>query len=373
MRHARPLIRTFASAIALALALTACGSDDGESDAEETTTETTEPTAEESTPADDATTEDAAPAESYDIRIASASSSLTAGLVLSAMALDTYGDHGITTEYTDFAGSSSNPIAALLGGEADVAFVGTATALNAMAEGAPIVVISAVAGNTSEMGVATSVVGELDATADSTTEERVKALQGRTIATAAAGSSNAQMLEALLEIYGLDPASDVTIVPSEPTAIISGLKEGLYDAAFYGIGVMETNYSDGSAEPWVVLPRGDVPELEDMVFASAVTTRDILESNPGMAEAFHAALQDAGAAIDADSAAVASEVKAGWFPDMEQGVFDLSWELTSQAYPRDASLSAEQWEFTTGFVNETAEQDITALEFEEYVAEFARR
>lgn len=368
MKHAR-LFRTLVSALALAMLLVACGSDDDGSDAEQTA----EPTATDTTPDDPATTDGAAPAETYDVHIASASSSLTAGLVLSAMTLDTYGDHGITTEYTDFAGSSSNPIAALLGGEAEVAFVGTATALNAMAEGAPLVVIASVAGNTSELGVATSVIDELDATAESTTEERVQALKGRTIATAAAGSSNAQMLEAVLEIYGLDPASDVTIVPSEPTAIISGLKEGLYDAAFYGIGVMETNYSDGSAEPWVVLPAGDVPELEDMVFASAVTTQDIIDANPGMAEAFHAALQDAGAAIDEDSGGVAAQVKSEWFPDMEQGVFDLSWQLTSQAYPRDASLSAEQWEFTTSFVNETAEKDLTTLGFEEYVADFARR
>lgn len=369
MRLATPMIRKLAIGLALVLASTACGSS-GESEAEETTV----PTATETTSSGgDVTTPETTPEESYAIRIASASSSLSAGLALTAMSLDTFADHGITIEYTDFAGSSSNPIAALIGGEADVAFVGTATALNAMAEGAPLVLIAAAAGNTSEMGVATSVLGELDATADSSTAERVQALQGRTIATAAAGSSNAQMLEALLGIYGLDPASDVTIVPSEPTAIISGLKEGLYDAAFYGIGVMERNYSDGSAVPWVVLPRGDVPELEDMVFASVVTTREFLESNPGMFAAFHSALQDAGTAIEADSAGVAAEVKAAWFPDMEQDVFDLSWELTSPAYPRDASLSAEQWEFTTGFVNETAELDLTVLDFNEYVAEFARR
>lgn len=311
--------------------------------------------------------------ETFDVRIASASSSLTAGLMLTALSLDTYGDHGITVDYTDFRGSSSNPIAALLGGSADIALVGTATALNAMAEGAPLVVISGLAGNTSELGVATAIVGELDATESSTTAERVQALRGRIIATAAEGSSNAQMLRSLLILYGIDPDKDVTIVPSDPTAIISGLKNGLYDAAFYGTGIMENNYADGSAIPWVVLPRGDVPDLEAMAFAVTVTTEEILQDQANMIEAYHASLVDAGAALDADSEAVAKVVKAAWFPDMDETVYYLSWDIVNAAWPRDAAISQASWDFTIGFVDETAERDLSGLGFETYVAELARR
>lgn len=306
------------------------------------------------------------------LQIASATSSLSAGPMLAAMSLDTFAGQGARYEYTDFAGSSPNTIAALSSGAADVALVGAASGWDAMQEGAQLVVVAAIAGNTSEMALRTDVAQRLGVDEQTPIRERVEAMRGLTIATAKTGSANYQMLRSLLTIYGLDPDNDVTILPSEPTAIVAGLQNDGVDAAFYGTGVMQTNYADGSAVPLISLPRGDVPELADIVFAMAMVRQETLESDPQAVEQFVAALRDAGTAITDREDEVRSAVQERFFPSLPQDVFDLSWDQVRPAWILDGRMTTQQLDSSLQFQTETTGKDYGAITYAGVVAESAQ-
>lgn len=287
------------------------------------------------------------------LRVASATSSLSAGPMLAAMSLDTFADNNLEFEYTDFAGSSPNTVAALSSGAADIGLVGAATGWDALQEGAPLVIVASIAGNTSELAVRTDVAERLGISEDDPIEARVEAMEGLTIATATTGSANFQMIRSLVTLYGLDPDTDVTIVPSEPTAIVAGLQNDAFDAAFYGTGVMQQNYADGSAVPMVNLPRGDVPELEDIVFAFALARAETLEEDPELIESFVESLRDAGTAIEEQDSETRAAVQEEWFPDLPQDVFDLSWETVKPAWKLDCLITEEQIQSSLDFQSET--------------------
>lgn len=306
------------------------------------------------------------------VRVASATSSLSAGPMLAALSLDTFADNGLEAEYTDFAGSSPNTVAALASGEADIGLVGAATGWDAIQEGAPLVIVAGIAGNTSELAVRSDVAERLGISEDDPIEDRVEAMEGLTIATAQTGSANFQMIRSLLTLYGLDPDTDVTILPSEPTAIVAGLQNDAFDAAFYGTGVMQQNYADGSAVPMISLPRGDVPELDNIVFAFALARADTVAEDPELIEAFVQSLRDAGTAIEEQDAETRDAVKAEWFPDLPQDVFDLSWETVRPAWLLDCLITEDQLESSLEFQADTTGKTYEDVTFDEDVAPIAQ-
>lgn len=307
-----------------------------------------------------------------EISIASATSSLSAGPVLAAMSLDTFADNNLDYEYTDFAGSSPNTVAAVASGEADIGLVGAATGWDAIQEGSPLVLIAAITGNSSELALRTDVAERLDISDEDPIEDRVEALRGLTIATAQTGSANFQMVRSLMTLYGLDPDNDVTIVPSEPTAIIAGLQNDAFDGAFYGIGVLQQNYADGSAIPLINLPRGDVPELDGIVFAFALARADTLAEEPELIESFVASVRDAGTAIEEQPDETRAAVKEEWFPDLPEDVFDLSWEQVQPAWLLDCLITEEQLQISLDFQSETTGKDYDEVTFDDDVAPIAQ-
>jgi NitT/TauT family transport system substrate-binding protein len=305
------------------------------------------------------------------LEIASATSSLSAGPMLAAISLDTFAGNDLDITYTDFAGSSPNTIAALSSGDADIALVGAATGWDAIQEGAPLTIVAAITGNTSELGMRTDVAERLGVTEDDPIEDRVAALKGLTIATAQTGSANYQMIRSLVTLYGLDPDTDVTIVPSEPTAIVAGLQNKAIDAAFYGTGVVEQNYADGSAVPMINLPRGDVPELNDIVFAFAMARDETVKDEPELLESFVQSLRDAGTQIEQKDDEVREAVKKDYFPDLPEDVFKLSWEQVSPAWLLDCTMTEGQLEASLEFQSETTGKSYDNVSFDN-VAEIAQ-
>ena len=301
------------------------------------------------------------------VNIASATSSLSAGIPLAALSLQTFADHDLKPKYTDFAGSSPNTVAAVASGSADVGLVGAATGWDAMQEGAPLKLVAAIAGNTSELAMRTDVAERLGTTEEDPIEDRVAALEGLKIATAETGSANNQMLRSILTLYGMDPDQDVTIVPSEPTAIVAGLKNKAFDAAFYGIGVMQQNYADGSAMQLINLPRGDVPELSEIVFAFVLARSDTVAENPELIDDFINSLRDAGMAIKDDGDATKIAVKERWFPDLEDTVFDLSWDQVKPAWLLDCEITQSQLEASLDFQAETTGKTYDQVTFDDDV------
>lgn len=271
-------------------------------------------------------------------RISTASHSMAGGPVLTALALDTYRDEGIAIEDVPAGGSSTNVVSAVLSGDAQFGFVGATTAMDALREGAPIVITGAVTRSLQELVLRPDVVDRLaPVTPESPIRERVEALRGLTIATSPAGSANNTFLQGLLREYGLDPERDVSVTPSEPSAIVAGIRDGLYDGGFWSPGVLEQNIGDDSGELWINSGE-DVPAFGDSFQALTITSQRTMSSDPELVERFIRATQ-AASRTGGDDAAAQDAVYERFFAQLDRRTFDLTWDVASPTFVDGQTLS----------------------------------
>lgn len=360
-------------ACVLSLLLVACGSDGGGDGAQSPAGDET------ATSAGDAETEAASPAaseaEPTAVKFATSSHSMTAGPVLAALSLDTFSDNALDVEEVAMNGSSSQALAALLSGDTQFAFLGGTSAFDARAEGAPVVVLGPTATSLLTMALSTDTIDVLTedgVTPDSSIEERVDALRGLTIATSPPGSLSHTLLLTMLEQYGV-AESDLQIVPSDPGAMVAGIKEGLYDGVFWPVGVMEQAYADGDAGLWISFPAGDVPPIPNYMQGVVVTTEDVVSQSPEVVDAFRQSIIDANTMITGDEEETAKEaVKAFAFDAVDQPVFDEQWSVAKGAWIPEFTVSQELFDTAKELQELTGEGDYADVTFDTLIAESAR-
>ncbi|WP_181311712.1 ABC transporter substrate-binding protein [Nocardioides campestrisoli] len=281
--------------------------------------------------------------------------------------------HGLDMEIVKSGAGSTNQVAALRSGQFDFAGSGTATVADANAEGAGLVIVGGTGGLINNLVLGSDVAAGLDVTADDPIEERIQALKGLTIATSGPGSSSNLSLRLILEKYGLTPDEDVTIAPvNDQSAIVAGIRRGQYDGSFYGVGVADVNVADGSGELWVSLPRGDVEEFDDVVGVVLISSDKFVEENPETVEAFHATLADAQKMVAEDPEAAGESLRKSAFPDLDEKVFEMSWEQSLGGYPEGALFTETNWNAFVDLYQPVSEKDYSQLSFADTVAEPTR-
>ena len=322
------------------------------------------------TSADPAQSGSAAPTQAS---IAMASTSLAAGPLLAALALDTFSDSGLSLEQTQASGSSTNVVAAVLSGDTEFGFVGGTTAVDAINEGAPIKVIGGVTYGLQQLALRPEVADRLaPVTAESPIADRVNALKGLKIATSAAGSTNNAYLLGILESQGVNPERDVTVVPSEPSAIVAGLRDGLYDGALWSVGVLEPNLSDGSAELWIDIPSGDLPDFKNAYQAVLITSEQTLQEQPGLVKSFLEGARAGSEAVENDAAAAETAVQNEFFPKLDPAAFELAWESANPAFVPNLEVTQEAWANHLKLQGDLNGGDYSDISFEDNVFEGAR-
>lgn len=254
--------------------------------------------------------------------------------------------HDIDLEYTGSGTSSTNMVAAVLSGDADFAFPASTTAIDAIQNGADLVIVASFLSFASILGISKEAAEESGVAPDAPVAERLAALKGLTIATSPEGSGNNALLRQIISAAGMDPDKDVKIVGvQDPSAIVGGIKQGRFDAGFYGSGVIEANIAAGEAELWISTARGDVTDLVgDQVGGVMVTSRRILEKKPKTVSRMFDAIVETEKLIADDPTTAGTELKKGWFPDLDQKVYDLAWEQAQHAYPVDGRLTPKQFD-----------------------------
>jgi NitT/TauT family transport system substrate-binding protein len=302
---------------------------------------------------------------------ASASLSYTVPQLVVTLGLDR--EHGFELDYRPTGTSSVNLVSGVLSGDYDFAVPATNTALEAMREGADLLVVAGALEIASILVVRPEVAEGFDVGLDAPIEERVQALEGLNIVTSTEGSGNNTFLRLLLASYGLDPNNDVTITGvNETSAIISGLRQGRFDAAFYGSGVLEHNIADDTAQLWVSAPQGEAEIFQDLVGAIVVTQPSMLEENPEMVRAVHAAFADAIQAIADRPDEVGEALHADWFEELPDDVWQIAWDEAQYAYPDGATFSRSNLDKLTGILERALGNDYSGLVYEDIVLEDAQ-
>ena len=359
--------RLAALTLAASLALTACGG--GESNT------TDEPDAgdgtDTSSPTAGATGGEDADLPTIVMGAPSASMSYTVPQLVESLELDH--EHGFEMDYRPTGTSSVNLVSGVMGGDYDFAAPAANTVLEAMREGAELEIVAGALNVASILALRPEVIEQLDVDADASAEDRIRALEGLNIVTSGEGSGNNTFLRLMVASVGMSPSEDLTITGvNDTSAIIAGLRQGQFDGAFYGSGVIENNIADGSAELWISLPRGDVPVFEDLVGMTIVTSQETAEQDPELVASVHAAMADAVAAIEERPDEVGEVLKEDWFPDLDQEVFDLAWAEAQYAYPSGATFTQANFDKLTGILSQALGNDYSDLAYDQIVHEAAQ-
>jgi NitT/TauT family transport system substrate-binding protein len=254
-------------------------------------------------------------------------------------------EHGLDLTYTAAGTSSTNMIAAVLSGEADFAFPASTTAIDAIQGGGDVVIVASGLKFASILGLGTEAAKKVGVSADAPVNERIAALRGLTIATSPEGSGNNSLLRQIVSAAGLDPDKDLKVVGvQDPSAIVGGIKQGRFDAGFYGSGVIEANIAAGEAQLWISTARGDVTDLVgDQMGMVMVTSKRTLNSKPDLVSRMFDTVVATEKKISDEPEAAGDALKANWFPKLEQNIFDLAWGEAQHAYPADGLFTEDHF------------------------------
>ena len=152
----------------------------------------------------------AGPAAAEDtVRVAAAAINVAHGpIALAVTAPEIFGAHDIAVEVQDLRGASPNCIAALLSESVELCQVGTTTGTDAIAEGADLVAVAVLTGPIAELILATDTAAGLPVGADAPIDDRIRALKGLSLVSAAPGSANYTLLDSMLSTVDMS-ISDV--------------------------------------------------------------------------------------------------------------------------------------------------------------------
>lgn len=253
-------------------------------------------------------------------------------------------NHGLDIDYqTSGTASSSTAIAGVLAGSYDSAAVSTSSAIDSIRAGSDIKIVAGITRSAHIVVVRKDAIERSGVSPDAPPAERIRALKGMKIATSAEGQGAFNKFRGILESVGMDSRKDVTILPvNEASALLPGLKQGLYNGIAFGAGVAEAAIADGTAQLWISVPGGDTKGMgKDEVAGVVVTTGRYATANPQVVSAINASVSDALAFINANKTESAQLLKSDWFPELDQTLFDLAWRSVDGAYPTKATFTEE--------------------------------
>jgi NitT/TauT family transport system substrate-binding protein len=255
-------------------------------------------------------------------------------------------DHGLAVEIAQSGASSSLQIDAVLAGSAVFGAPGTATALQAIREGADIKIIGAIAKNQIAAVISNDALKKAGVAPSAPISDRIKALKGMTIGTNPVGATYYQMLRYYLQQNGLNPDKDVRLVGvTDSSALISGIEQGRFDAIVSASGVVEQAISLNAGQLWFSGARGDIPGGESSVVCVVVVRSDTVEKNPKMVEEFRAAMGEALKAMREDRVASGRILKEKYFAKMDPKVWDTVWNNANDAYPSGLTFTRDAYDF----------------------------
>lgn len=300
-------------------------------------------------------------------------STLTMNQVLSTVAI-TSGlgeDHGLQLErLATLTADSAAQLGAMQAGDVDVTVPGLNSAVDMIAAGADVTIFGAAGPYAGGITIANQALEESGVSLEAPIEERLQALRGLDVATGPDGSTANAIFRLILEEAGLDPDSDVNIIPLRDMSgvVAVGLERGTYDAAFAPLGTAEPAVASGAASVLGSVPGGDFPVLDNYSAPAYVASTAYVEENPEVIEAFLATLEDARLMIVENPEEARDLVKEESFAEMDDEIFDAAWEQAALGFEDwDVRFGADHWDMFVENFDHLSEHDYESMSFEDIV------
>lgn len=307
------------------------------------------------------------------IKFGSATTSvIVAPFLLATVEPEIFGKHDVKLEVTYFQGKSANCVAALIGGSIDMCAVGTTTGTDAIAEGAKIKAGAFFAGPINEVILSKKTVDKLGVAVDAPVDERIKAMSGLRIISAAPGSAHWTTLNMMLQRVGLSVKDLQYQVLGDTLAMMEAIRNDQVDGALWSAGSLGNLLSTGEGVRWISVPRGDLPEQLALPYNTVFVNNAWAEKNPDVLKRFQAALGDAIKIVKDNPEESSKTIKAAFAPDMDQTIWDEGFEAVLPALYDGGKAPREGWEAWLRLQAENTGKDYAPAAFEIAVDEGAR-
>jgi ABC-type nitrate/sulfonate/bicarbonate transport system substrate-binding protein len=292
--------------------------------------------------------------------------------LLGAAKPEIFAKHDIAIEITDLRGNSANCIAALLSKAIDVCQVGSPTGVDAIVEGAPLKAIAVTAGPVSELVLSKQAVDRLGVAADAPIKDRIAALKGLRIVSAAPGSAHYITLDRILREAGLTIADLQYRTLGDVKAMMESLRNDQIDGAMWGIGGLSGSLADGSGVRWISLAGGDVPELKAVPYVTVYALTSWIDENPAVVERLHASLADAIQIIKSDPDSVGPAIKQKYFEALDETLWRDGFQQAAGSFLDGAKVSRAGWELLLRLQAESTGKNYDTAGYEAVILPIAR-
>lgn len=255
---------------------------------------------------------------------------------------------GVDVVIQQTGGSSSLQIDGLLSRNADFAFPGTGTALNAIREGADLRILGCYSNNQMAAVIHNDKLKKLGMPLDAPIAERFRALKGMTVATNPVGATYTQMLRFYLKQYGVDPDKDVRLVGvQDSNAMITGIQQARFDVICTASGIVEQAMSLGVGSLWFSGARGDIPGSDKTQVAVMVTRGELADREPAYVETMRSAINDTLSFLNTDRAAAGKIIHEQYLNKIDPAIWSLVWDNAKAAYPGKLTFPRGTYTFWT--------------------------
>jgi ABC-type nitrate/sulfonate/bicarbonate transport system substrate-binding protein len=297
---------------------------------------------------------------------------IVAPFLLATVEPEIFGKHDLKLEVTYFQGKSANCVAALIGGSIDMCAVGTTTGTDAIAEGAQIKAGAFFAGPINEVILSKKTVDKLGVSPEAPVDERIKAMNGLRIISAAPGSAHWTTLNMMLQRVGLSVKDLQYQVLGDTLAMMEAIRNDQVDGALWSAGSLGNLLATGEGVRWISVPRGDLPEQLALPYNTVFVNNAWAEKNPDVLKRFQAALGDAIKIVKDDPEGSSKKIKAAFAPDMDQTIWDEGFEAVLPALYDGGKAPRSGWEAWLRLQAENTGKDYAPAAFDIAVDEGAR-
>jgi ABC-type nitrate/sulfonate/bicarbonate transport system substrate-binding protein len=221
----------------------------------------------------------------------------------------------------------------------------------ARVEGAPAIAIQA-HNRTMTLGVVLrkAIVDKLGLTRESPIQARLNALtQLGTIGATGPGAASEQVIKFLVKKAG-GIGTIIKFVYIGAPELPASLMNNVIDA--YALSPPSAEVAEASGKGYVLIPlgKGEIPELTDYPYEVLMVRPDYVAANPKIAMAVSRAISRGGALFHSKPEEAKAALRSHRLgAKLDEGVFNLSYNMVAGAMPRWGTMSAAGWQKVINF------------------------
>jgi NitT/TauT family transport system substrate-binding protein len=277
------------------------------------------------------------------VKMAQALDSLDFLVLYVARHFNYFAEEGIDLEMIMMSGGGGPNIQAVISGNAQFTPTGLFTALGAIRQQQPLLMVSslfdALAAN---VVIRTDVARARGITAQTPLAQKYQALRGLTLGVTRPGALTDQVLKYIVARAGLVAGKDVPIVGvGTGPAALAALEQRKVDGLIHLSPVPEQVVHNGTGVMLFNNSAGEIPELREFLGLALVTTKEYAQKNPDVVRRMNRAILRANAWVLSHTPAETAQILQKYIPGIQPEVMTAVVQNNLRAIPRDGKMRPE--------------------------------